>query len=239
MPLAGGAWGCVRTHGKDLVKGDAFIREVDEELRHERLLRLWKRFGPYLIALAVLIVLGTAAKVGYDRWRDKRMAEEADRFRAAELALARDPEEAAELWLELAEESESGLGVLARFRAAAALREAGRAEEALEVLRRAAETAEEELVRELARLLWLQGRLDRDPPEELVPELEALAGADRPFRHAAREMMAVAALRAGDVARARELLEELADDATVPESQRERVRELLELLGGGDDELAS
>ena len=37
------------------------FREVDEEIRHERYKRLWDRFGPYLIAVALLIVVGTAA----------------------------------------------------------------------------------------------------------------------------------------------------------------------------------
>ena len=32
------------------------FREVDEDLRHEQYKRLWDRFGPYVIGLAVLIV---------------------------------------------------------------------------------------------------------------------------------------------------------------------------------------
>ena len=41
------------------------FREVDEDIRHERFKRLWDRFGPWVIGVAVLIVLITA---GYRGW---------------------------------------------------------------------------------------------------------------------------------------------------------------------------
>jgi len=36
---------------------DSFIREVDEELRHDRLKSIWDRFGNLLIGLAVLVLV--------------------------------------------------------------------------------------------------------------------------------------------------------------------------------------
>jgi hypothetical protein len=44
---------------------DSFIREVNEEIRREQAQALWDRFGPALLGIAILIVLGTAAVVGY------------------------------------------------------------------------------------------------------------------------------------------------------------------------------
>ena len=37
-----------------------FIREIDEELRRERLMKLWERYGAYAVGAAVLIVAATA-----------------------------------------------------------------------------------------------------------------------------------------------------------------------------------
>ena len=41
------------------------FREVDEDIRRDQIKKLWDRFGPYVLGLALLIVLGTA---GYRGW---------------------------------------------------------------------------------------------------------------------------------------------------------------------------
>ena len=46
---------------------DQLFREVDEEVRQDRLQDLWKRYGIYAAVAAVLIVAGTIAFV---LWRD-------------------------------------------------------------------------------------------------------------------------------------------------------------------------
>ena len=39
---------------------DSFIREVNEELRSDRMKDAWRRYGKILIAAAVILVVGTA-----------------------------------------------------------------------------------------------------------------------------------------------------------------------------------
>ena len=38
-----------------------FIREIDEDLRRDRLLKLWERYGIYAIGVAFLVVAATIA----------------------------------------------------------------------------------------------------------------------------------------------------------------------------------
>ncbi len=221
------------------MKSEEFIREVNEELQWDRLRKLWRRFGGYVIAGALLIVLATAGKVGYDTWRDKRIQSQARLFAEAERLLQKDPAKAAEKWLELAAEGEDGFATLARLRAAAAFETSGSRDRALESLREAARNAQDPIARDLATLFLAQYRIDDAEPSSLLTELEPLTDASRPFRHSARELQAVAALRGGDREKAKTLLKQILDDATAPAGQRDRVRELYELLGGGDDHLAS
>ena len=221
------------------MKSEEFIREVDEELQWERLAKLWQRFGPYVIGLAVLVVLGTAGKVGYETWYDKRIQDQARIFAAAERLVAEDPVAAAEKWLELARDGDDGFAALARLRAAAAFDDAGNRDRALAALREAASGAEDPLVRDLATLFLAQYRIDEDDPGALVADLEPLTAADRPFRHSARELLAIASLRAGDRERARTLLKEILDDATTPLGQQRRVREMYDALGGSGEDVSS
>ena len=44
------------------------FQEVDEEVRRERLMQLWKRYGNFVIAAAVIVVLGVGGWRGYQWW---------------------------------------------------------------------------------------------------------------------------------------------------------------------------
>ena len=62
--------------------------------------------------------------------------------------------------------------------------------------------------------------------------IEPLTGEASRWRHVALEIGAVAAARAGDNARARELYTRIADDQAAPQGIRARAAEMLQALGG-------
>src|ERR1700758_4052900 len=69
------------------------FREIDEELRRDNLLKLWARYGRYIIAVAIaaLVIAG-----GIVAWREHQLTErraQSTRYAGA-LALARDGKEA-------------------------------------------------------------------------------------------------------------------------------------------------
>jgi len=57
---------------------DSFFREVNEELRQDQAKALWDRYGPAFIGLAVLVVLGTAAFVGWQYWTESKANKSGD-----------------------------------------------------------------------------------------------------------------------------------------------------------------
>ena len=59
------------------------FHEVDEELRRERLGKLWDRYGIFVIGAAVAIVLATAGHRGWQYWQTTRAAASGDKFVAA------------------------------------------------------------------------------------------------------------------------------------------------------------
>jgi len=59
------------------------FHEVDEEVRRERLQKLWDRYSIYIIGLAVLIVAGMAAWRGYEWWVAKQAAAAGAQFEQA------------------------------------------------------------------------------------------------------------------------------------------------------------
>ena len=95
------------------------FREVDEELRRERLQRLWEAYGVYILSAALAIVLAVAGWRAWEYWEAKRAAESGDRYVAAlDLAHQGKHREAAQALEALAREGTRGYAALARFRAA-------------------------------------------------------------------------------------------------------------------------
>lgn len=216
------------------MKSEEFIREVDEDLRRDQLKKLWLRYGSVLVGLAVLAVAGTAGKVAWDHWRQQESVAEALRFAAAEDALtaARDGE-AAEQFAALAADGKTGFVALARLREAEAklaLKDQPGAIAALDDL--SATTNDGPVLRELGVLLAAQSQLDTADPTALVHSLEPLATGDAPWRNQARELLALVAIRTGDLDKARQILDELSKEVGVPPSQQRRAEELLQAIGG-------
>jgi hypothetical protein len=60
--------------------------------------------------------------------------------------------------------------------------------------------------------------------------LEPVSGADRTFRHSARELLALAALRTGDAAAAKRWTEMIMTDPATPTSTRTRTEMLAALV---------
>ena len=208
------------------------FREIDEELQQEKAAKLWKRFGPYVIALAVLVI---AAVAGYRFWQsfeaDQRVAQSA-RYEAAAKMLGEDPGAAAAEFGALAGEGNAGYTALATLRQAAALIEADDSEGAVLIYKKmAGDQGMPAIFRDLARLLHISHRIDSGDPAELSGEVSALASNAGPWHSLARETEAMIALKVGDTAKALEILQTLNADPATPRQQRARVTELVSAIG--------
>ena len=208
------------------------FQEVDEEVRREKLKQLWERHSNLIVALALLVVLGVGGWRGYDWWETKKAAESGAAFEAAVLlAEGGKQSEAQAAFAKLAKEGSSGYRTLARFREAAEL---GRTDPPAAIVAYAALAADSSLDRTLQDLATVRGGLimvDSAPLAEITARLEPLTAANRPFRHTARELLALAAWRAGDTAAAKRWFDLIATDAETPAGTRQRMDVLLTLSG--------
>ena len=208
------------------------FQEVDEEVRREKLQQLWERHSNLIVALALLVVLGVAGWRGYDWWETKKAAESGTEFEAAVL-LAEDGKqaEAQTAFAKIAKDGSSGYRTLARFREAAEL---ARSDAPAAVQAYGALAADSSLGRSLQDLAAIRAGLilvDSAPLADLTARLEPLTSADRPFRHTARELLALAAWRNKDQAAAKRWFDLIATDAETPAGTRARLEVLMTLSG--------
>jgi hypothetical protein len=210
------------------------FQEVDEEVRREQLKRIWERYGILIIALAVLVVLGVAGYRGYQYWIDKQAAAASAQFeQAATLSEQGKHAEAQAAFAKIAGEAPAGYRTLARLRAAAELSKTDpkAAVGAYDAI--ATDGAVGQGFQDAAALRAGLLLVDTAPLDEMRRRLEALAEPSRPFRHSAREMLALSAWRNGDAAAAKKYIEQVSSDAETPQGVRSRVEVLSALIAAG------
>jgi hypothetical protein len=207
------------------------FQEVDEEVRRERLKKLWERYGIFVIAAAVAVVAAVAAWRGYDWWVARQAARFGDAFNAAETLFEQGKHAEAEAaFSRLANEATPGYRVLARMNEAASL---ATTDPKAAVAAYDAITADSSVAQPLRDLAAIRAGLllvDSAPFSDISARLEHLAGPDGTFRHTARELLALAAWRSGDMAAARRWVDIIMADGDTPASVRSRVEVLMAML---------
>ncbi len=211
---------------------DSLFREVDEEVRREQFAKLWQRYGNYVVAVSVLIIVAVAGVKGW-QWWEKRQAEQAgSAYQQALTQLEQDKTAQAERsFAEIASGSHKGYATLARLQLAGALAERGETAEAVEAYDKiAADGAVEQELRDLARIRAGYLLAGSASPEELETRLRPLDRPNSRWANAVREIRAIAAYRAGDYALADRLMNEILVDPEAPQGMRQRAQLMVELL---------
>jgi hypothetical protein len=207
------------------------FHEVDEEVRREQLKKLWERYGSYAIAAAVAVVLAVAAWRGYEWWLAKQSAQFGDAFMAAtKLSEEGKHTEAESAFARVAAEGTSDYRMLARLSEAGDLATTDRKAAVAAYDAIAADRSFTQPLRDLAAVRSALLLVDTAPLSELNARLEPLTGPDGTFRHTARELLALAAWRNGDMSAARRWVDMIVADPETPESLRSRIGILRTLL---------
>ncbi len=205
--------------------------EVGEDLRRDRLTGLWKRYGWILYVAAGLIVAGTAAWRGYDYWATSRANAAGDAYsQVLASAKAGDHKALAESLAVYGSGAPEQYQVLARFRAAsehAAMGETDNALAAFEDLSKA--SGVDQPFRDLAAVRAALIAVDRESLDQIKARVSGYNNDISPWRHAAREIVALAAVRAEDWKVVGEEARKLIDDPAAPSDARNRARVLSEL----------
>jgi hypothetical protein len=210
------------------------FHEVDEEVRREQLKKLWERYGAYVIAAAVLLVVAIGGWRGYQWWEAKKAAEAGAAFEAAAQLAADDKHQEAEVaFAKLAAEGTASYRVLAKLREAAehAHRDPKAAVAAYRTIIAAPDA--NPVLKELASIRAGYLMVDLSPFDEVKVLLEPLTAADRPFRHSARALLTLAAWRANDAAAIKRWSDMALADAETPVSTRGQIEMLLSLSAAG------
>ena len=208
---------------------DSIFREIDEEMRREQFLKIWKNYGTYIIGAALAIIVGVG---GYQAYLHRKQvaieASGAEYDTAAQLIANGKSDEANAALEKIAKTGPAGYAMLSQLRLAAASAKTGKTAEAVagyEAL--AKDAAADKLLADYARLQAAALRLDQADWTEMQNRLIDLTDNSNPWRYSARELMGLAAFKNGQIEQARKFNELLLGERKVPPSIMERVKVMM------------
>ncbi|OYW36067.1 MAG: hypothetical protein B7Y95_14610 [Rhizobiales bacterium 32-66-11] len=206
------------------------FHEIEEDLRRDRLRRVWDRFGIYFIILVVAIIAAAGAYSAYRYYSLQKAQAAGARYEAA-ATLADDGKaaEAQAAFEALAKDGPAGYRTLARFRAAGEIGAKDKPAGVAAFMALANDGTLAPVLRDLASVRASFLLVDTAPLAEIKAQLQPLADGTGGLRHSARELLALAQFKAGNLADANKTAQQAIDDPEVPLGVRNRM-ELIRTL---------
>ena len=218
-------------------ENQSFLKEIQEDIRRERLIKRAYRYAPYGIAVIVMILVGTLGWVGWQEWqRGRNEAQTAHLVSALSLMQTQNPQTAAQSLSEGLGGLDDPKAVLSRLLEASVRARGDDLTGAIEALGPLLEDqTNPEAYRTLARFLSVLYAIDIQDPAGLEQKLTPLLEEDHPWHHHALELQAILAQRQNDTERALDLLSQLQEEETTPETLKARAYILSEFFKNSPD----
>ena len=208
------------------------FQEIDDELRQDKASRLWRVYGKYVVATAIVIIISVG---GYKFWQQKQLDDGEKASIAYEAALARSASGDHKGAIDQLNEEE--IGIVAGYAALSQMQKANLAmkindfEAALITFKDIAENDNyPQSIKEWASFRYATVRVEKQIDSNALADLDSLIATDSPWRFLAKEIKAIKEIETGNKSEAKVIFSELADDENAPERLRVRAAEFLKTL---------
>lgn len=209
---------------------DAFINEVNEEVKNDSFKELWNRYGLIIIAIVVIAVSGAVSFEKIKSWKLQRNQLTTENY--MDSARKQDNPDAMIAALQKINQSDHGIyGDFARLQIANIKFEQQKNEEALAMLDSLIKDKQvNDEVRHIALIKYATYQVDTLSKQELANLLKPVLEADNSWTPLANDLLAMAAIREGDLQTAREIYTKLLDVKDLSDSFKSKVQEMLSSL---------
>lgn len=211
---------------------DAFIREIDEELKNEKLKKIWDKYGLFIIIFIIAAISAAVSFETFKSWNEKRNQEFSDTYAyALNLQNQGRYAEAMEVLDKLQKSKKAIYSDIAEIQMANIMVEQNKIEEAIAVLENVVKDKDfNPQMKEIATIKLASYKLDYAPSEEIQEMLAPLVRQNGVWTNIAKEMLAMLAVRDGDLDRAKTLYQEISVAANTPESLKARAQDMLNVI---------
>ena len=217
------------------MSSESIIQEVDDELRRDRIRKLWRQLGPFVIGAAVLVVLVVAGYEGWTWWQKTQSSKSSDLFYSATKIADGTDFDAAKTALDgVIKDGSGGYPMLAQFRQAALLAQQGKTDEAVAAYDGLSSSVSNTHLRELALILAGNLLIDKADVGAVQQRVGGSLTPESPLRNAAREVLGLAQYKAGKLDDAMTSFNAIMTDPGVTSDIRSRIQIfMLQLVAEG------
>jgi len=208
------------------------FREVEEDVRRERLEKLWKQYGDYIIAAAAIVIITIAGFELWQRYEASQREKASAQFNAAIQLAGTNPAQAVDQLSALAASAPSGYALLARLAKADALLATGDKVRAVAEYEALA-AKNDGPIGSTARIRAAWALADTASKAQLQTLLAPLTSPTSPWRYMANEVLAYADYRVGEYQASEKEYRALAAETEAPAPLRTRARIMAAFLKGG------
>ena len=216
----------------DAAADDILFQEINEELKNEKMLKFWKKYG--VIAMIIVVVALTCA-VSYESlvaWHNKRAQAWANTYsQAYNLQIQGDYDGSLAIFKDMAEKNDGIYRDLAKMQMVNILLTQNKIEEACTALQEYIDDEDSnQSLREAAVIKLVSYKLEKAPAEEINALLEPLLANNGKFVNTAKEMKAMLAIRENNITQAQEIYADILNAQNLPETLKVRTQNMLAAL---------
>ncbi len=213
------------------MSNDTLLREVDEELRRDRMRKLWRQSAPFVFGAAAAVILLVAGYEGWNWWTGSNASRSSDQFYAATAAADGADLAAAEKALdEVIAQGSGAYPALAQFREASLLAQQGKIDEAVAAYDSLALNQSNTHLRELALVMGANLLIDKGDVAAVEQRVSGSIVPDSPMRNAAREVLGLAQYKASQFDAAMTIFQAIIDDPLASRDLQSRVQLYIQQL---------
>jgi len=207
---------------------DEFIREVDEDIRQKQINDLWKKYGKFVIGIAVGVVAIVAGRAIYSSIVESKYSEQATLYSQA---LSMNQEEISSALDPLTNSDVDAYEILATFKKAELFIADGDKTGAIGILDQFASTSSvSQIYKDIATIQAALLELDTASVDQIRSRLSLILNSDSKYQYFASEIMALSELRAGESGAAKSRLEALINDENASGSIKTRAEQYLSVI---------
>lgn len=211
---------------------DAFIREIDEEIKNDRIKKLWDQYGLFIILFVIAAVSAAVSYETFKSWKEKRNQQYSNSYAYA-LNLQNQGRYAESLEvLEKMKEADNGIySDVAEIQIANILVDQGKTNEAVKILEEVVNKKSfNKQMRDVATIKLASYKLDTAPSEEIRKLIVPYTESENSWTNIARELLAMLAVRDADFAQAKKLYNDIANSTGATETLKARAKDMLATL---------
>ena len=207
---------------------DAFIQEVDEDVKNDNLKAMWEKYGFAIIAFVVLAVSLTISFDQIKNWRIAQNQRHTEEYIAATQVQKDNPENTIAALQQISQKNQGIFSDFARLQIANVLLNQDKVEEALVALENIVNDKQvNDEVKHVALVKLATYKLDTMEKSEFEQLLQPLLNGNTSWTPIAQDLLAMSAIKNGDIDTARSIYENVLKIEGLPEGFKAKIQDML------------